>query len=74
MDAKNLLQMMHKLYEAGNEDVKPNVVTYGAVIDSWAKSGDPRAAERADNILANMIKMHQSDPINNANLRPNICF
>ena len=28
---------MHTLYNAGNPHVKPNVVTYGAVIDAHAK-------------------------------------
>lgn len=62
---------MHKLYNNGNLDVKPNVVTYGAVIDAHAKSNERGNASRADQILANMIALHQSDPIAQNDLRPN---
>ena len=62
---------MHELHGKGDPDIKPNVVTYGAVIDSYAKSGEKGAAARADTLLANMIQLHQSDPIKNADLRPN---
>jgi hypothetical protein len=47
-EAEKLLAKMHALHERGDPDVKPNVVTYGAVIDSFAKSGEPGAASRAD--------------------------
>lgn len=46
-------------------------VTYGSVIDSFAKSGEPGAASRADSLLANMIQLHQSDPVRHADLLPN---
>jgi Pentatricopeptide repeat domain len=62
---------MHQLHEDGDPDVKPNVVTYGAVIDAYAKSGEKGAAARADALLAKMIHLHQIDPITNADLRPN---
>ena len=62
---------MHKLNEEGDTDVKPNVVTYGAVIDSYAKSGERGSATRADQLLAKMIELHQTDPAKNADLRPN---
>lgn len=70
-DAEKLLSKMHYLYERGDRDVKPNVVTYGAVIDSFAKSGEPDAATRADALLATMIQLHQSDPVQHADLLPN---
>ena len=62
---------MHQLHEQGDPDIKPNVVTYGAVIDSYAKSGEKGAASRADNLLAQMIQLHQTDPVKHADLRPN---
>jgi pentatricopeptide repeat protein len=62
---------MHELHSRGDPDVKPNVVSYGAVIDCFSKCGDPDAASRADNLLASMIKLHQSDTIRHADLLPN---
>jgi hypothetical protein len=62
---------MHRLHERGDPHVKPNVVTYGAVIDAYAKSGEHGAAARADTLLANMIQLHQMDPVRNADLQPN---
>ena len=40
-EAEKLLSEMHRLHEQGDPNVKPNVVTYGAVIDAYAKSGEP---------------------------------
>jgi hypothetical protein len=62
---------MHKLHEQGDPDIKPNVVTYGAVIDSFAKSCEKGAAARADTLLAEMIQLHQTYPVKHADLRPN---
>ena len=62
---------MHKLYEEGDLYVKPNVVTYGAVIDAYAKSGEKHAAARADTLLAKMIHLNQMDPVTNSDLQPN---
>ena len=62
---------MHKLYEKGDLQVKPNVVTYGAVIDAYAKSGEKHAAARADALLAKMIHLNQMDPSTYSDLRPN---
>lgn len=62
---------MHKLHEMGDPDVKPNVVSYGAVIDCFSKCGEADAASRADSLLASMIQLHQSDPIRHADLLPN---
>jgi hypothetical protein len=70
-EAEKLLNKMHRLYEMGDPDVKPNVVTYGAVIDAFAKSGQRGAASKADGLLANMIRSHQSDPFKHADLCPN---
>jgi hypothetical protein len=70
-EAEQLLHQMHQLSDEGNSDVRPNVVTYGAVIDAYAKSGEKGAAARADALLAKMIQLYQMDPIQNAELRPN---
>ena len=70
-EAEMLLSKMHKLHENGDVHVKPNVVTYGAVIDAYAKSGEKYAAARADALLAKMIQLHQTDPSTNSDLSPN---
>ena len=70
-EAEKLLAKMHKLYEQGDLHVKPNVVTYGAVIDAYAKSGEKHAAARADALLAKMIHLHQIDPTAYSDLSPN---
>lgn len=70
-EAEKLLAKMQQLHGQGDLDVKPNVVTYGAVIDSYAKSGEKGAASRADKLLARMIHLHQTDPVKNGDLRPN---
>ena len=38
----------------GYEDLKPNVVSYTAAIDAWAKSGSREGADRAEAILERM--------------------
>ena len=70
-EAERLLSFMHHRHDAGETDVKPNVVTYGAVIDAYAKGGQKGAAARADALLAKMIHLYQTDPINNSDLQPN---
>ena len=59
------------MYDQGDLSVKPNVVTYGAVIDAFAKSLERNAAARADALLANMVALHQSDQVRHSDLRPN---
>ena len=72
-EAERLLQKMHQLYASGDNEVKPNVVSYGAVIDAFAKCGETGSAARADTLLANMIELHQSDPVRHSDLMPNTC-
>lgn len=71
MEAEKLLFKMHRLHEMGDPDVKPSVVTYGAVIDAYAKSGEKGSAARADTLLAHMIQLHQSDPVKHVDMLPN---
>ena len=54
---------MHVMYDHVDLSVKPNVVTYGAVSDSFAKSTERNATARADALLENMVVLHQSDPV-----------
>ena len=42
--------------------VRPNRLSFNAVINAWAKSRHPKAAVYAENLLIRMIKSYQSDP------------
>lgn len=50
--AQQLLDHMTTLYNAGNEDVKPDVFSYTATLSAWAGATyDPQASDRALEIL-----------------------
>merc|ERR1712238_563954 len=66
--AEQLLRRMDYLYRNGDEDMKPNTRTFTSVIDSWAKSGDRRSAERANEILLWMEKLYKEG---NKDVKPN---
>jgi len=51
------------------QGVKPNKVTYSAVIDAWAKSGDSNAWKNANRILNRMKKQSL---LGQSYLKPNI--
>jgi hypothetical protein len=78
IEAEKFLLKMHQIHEAGNQNVKPNVKTYGSVINCWANAAGPKAvygnesaAEKAERILDDMMRLHQSDPIKYSDLAPN---
>lgn len=52
--AESLLQRMHDLELEGNENVRPNVQTFNAVLNAWVQAGDP---ERAGLLLDRMMKL-----------------
>ena len=52
--AEALLADMKKAYEAGDMDVKPNVVNYNSVINAWGRCRKEGSAERASEILYTM--------------------
>jgi hypothetical protein len=41
----------------GDVELRPDTISYNAVLDAWAKSGDPAAPERAEAILIHMLKL-----------------
>ncbi len=45
---------MEKKYREGDSSLKPNTRTYTSLIDCWAKSGEPVAARKAEQILITM--------------------
>eukprot|EP00957_Ditylum_brightwellii_P107647 8212472-Ditylum_brightwellii.AAC.1 len=52
--------MQEQYADKGDEDVRPNTVSFTCVIDAWAKkSGEvPGAARRAEELLGMMHKLH----------------
>ena len=59
--AEQLLLNLEAQYEAtGVEDVKPDAVAYGTVINAWAESGARGSAERAASLLRRMSNLHKS--------------
>ena len=53
--AQQLLDHMVKLYNAGNQDVKPDVFSYTSTIAAHAQDQkDPRASDRALELLHKM--------------------
>ena len=55
--AKNLFREMKKLYQAGNEHLRPNVVAYNAVMNACAfTNGDVHESNRAVEIAHGVLK------------------
>ena len=50
---------METLHGQGYEDVRPDIISYNAVINAWAKSRESDAARRAEEILNHMLKLHE---------------
>lgn len=62
--AEDMLNKMESLYLSGeNDSVKPNTFTYTAVIEAYANSGAPNAAQKAEEICNRMVQKYQEgDP------------
>ncbi len=62
--AEGMLDKMESLYKSGeNDSVKPNTFTYTAVIEAYANSGAPNAAQKAEEICNRMVQKYQEgDP------------
>ena len=67
LKAESLLQRMESLASNGNQLVKPNVVTYSAVINAFSKDGSARKAEQ---LLSQMQKCYEEDL--DPDLKPNV--
>lgn len=48
---------MDRLHKSGNSDVKVDTISFNAVLDAWARSGDRVAPRRAEQILAHMDEL-----------------
>jgi Asp-tRNA(Asn)/Glu-tRNA(Gln) amidotransferase C subunit len=58
--AEEILEWMDRLYRSGNQDVRPDTITFNAVLDAWARSGDRMAAHRAEQILDHMDELYRA--------------
>ena len=56
--AEKILWRMERLYQSGRELVKPNVITFSAVINAYSKRGDAKKAER---LLQKMQQNYEKD-------------
>ena len=67
-----LAEMHQRTTVQGERDVQPNVRTYAAVLRCWAMSGVPDAAENAQRVLDEMVRLHQQGK---THVRPNyVCY
>lgn len=58
--AEEILEWMDRLYKSGNYCVRPDTITFNAVLDAWARSGDRMAAHRAEQILDHMDELYRA--------------
>ncbi len=66
----SLLKRMERLYaEEGETGMKPNVYTYSACINAFAKSEDPNAPKQAEALLEDMKKAYQAGDMD---VKPNV--
>jgi len=56
-NVERLLMQMENMYQAGNQNVKPNIKCFITCLDAWAKSGEKGAAIRAEKILNRLEKL-----------------
>ena len=70
--AEQLLVEMFKRMEQGENNVQPNVKTWGGVILAWAESGLPDAAENAQRVLDKMETLYRNG---DSMVKPNVvCY
>lgn len=58
-EAEATLLQMEALYEAGELDEAPNVMSYSTVLDGYARSTDPGASMQAESLLQRMLEKHR---------------
>ncbi len=67
--AEMILSRMKQLYDLGEFDTKPNVVTYNTLLDCWAKSSSKGSAEKAEKLFREMQDLYKSG---DNGLKPNV--
>ncbi len=58
--AEQLLDQMESMYRAGDESVKPNVLTYNSMLSAWARSNTKCAHWKAKAVLQKMWKLYEA--------------
>lgn len=56
------------MYKKGNEEARPNLYSYSALVNAYAKSRDPEAAQKAEDVLFGMYEAYRKG---NKDLKPN---
>jgi len=51
---------MDRLHKEDNKEVKPDTITFNAVLDAWARSGDRMAPHRAEQIVDHMDELYRA--------------
>lgn len=51
---------MDRLCKQGNADVAPDTISFNAVLDAWARSGDRNAPRRCEQILDHMDELYRA--------------
>ena len=71
VQAQYYFDELEKLYRSQRDErLKPDIISYGTLLNAWARSGQ---AKRAEEILVQMHERHNSDPSNH--VKPNtLCF
>ncbi|KAG7351996.1 PPR: pentatricopeptide repeat domain containing protein [Nitzschia inconspicua] len=59
-EAEDVLRQMEDLYESGELDEPPSVVSYSTVLDGYARSTEPGAPLRAESLLREMLDKHRN--------------
>ena len=58
--AEEILEWMDRLCKQGNKDVAPDTISFNAVLDAWARSGDRNAPRRCEQILDHMDELYRA--------------
>ena len=66
--AEALFEEMEQLYEAGDELMAPDIVTYNALLNCWARSGTRCCGRKAETYLNRIWERYQAG---DANVQPN---
>jgi hypothetical protein len=71
--AEMYFEKLRKTFEeTGDENLKPDIISYATLISAWARSKEVGAAKKAEGIL---LKMHADHTADVSNPKPNtVCF
>ena len=51
---------MQDRYKAGDEDLKPDVITYNSVILAWSRSRQRKSVSKAESLLKEMLSLAEA--------------